>query len=203
MKPLHAVEILFLKRGDAETLRTQSMAVRRRRHFLCISASLRFLFVVQLTGCAIAADPALLTEARQALAESIPQVAVQKLKTLLAKTGVPAADRRAAQLELGAAYLAAENDEAALAAVQTLADKGDAAAQLLRAQVFARAGWWKEALALFEELAAPADAPARRSPTPRPRDDTSRREWSAARVCAPATSAARTPKREASTVQLF
>jgi tetratricopeptide (TPR) repeat protein len=107
-----------------------------------------------------AADPALLTEARQALAESIPQVAVQKLKTLLAKPGVPAADRRAAQLELGAAYLAAENDEAALAAVQTLADAGDAAAQLLRAQVFARAGRWKEALALFEELAAPAEAPA-------------------------------------------
>ena len=151
------------KRRDAEAQRTQSKpgaVTRRRRRFLCVSASLRFLFVVQLTGFAIAADPALLTEARQALAESIPQVAVQKLKTLLAKTGVPAADRRAAQLELGAAYLAAENDEAALAAVQTLADKGDAAAQLLRAQVFARAGWWKEALALFEELAAPADAPA-------------------------------------------
>ena len=106
-----------------------------------------------------AADPVLLTEARQALAESIPQVAVQKLKTLLAKTGVPPADRRAAQLALGAAYLAAENDEAALAAVQVLADEGDAAARLLRAQVFARAGWWKEALALFGELAAPADAP--------------------------------------------
>ena len=160
MKPLHAVEILFLKRGDAETLRTQSMAVRSRRHFLCVSAALRFLFVVQLTGCAIAADPALLTEARQALAEAIPEVAVQKLKTLLAKPGVPPADRRAAQLELGAAYLAAENDEAALAAVQTLADAGDAAGQLLRGQVFARAGRWKEALALFEELAAPAAAPA-------------------------------------------
>lgn len=137
------------------------MAVRSRRRFLCVSASLRFVFAIQLAGCAAhAADPALLTEARQALAESIPQVAVQKLKTLLAKPGVPPADRRAAQLELGAAYLAAENDEAALAAVQTLADEGDAAGQLLRAQVFARAGRWKEALALFEELGAPADAPA-------------------------------------------
>ena len=109
------------------------------------------LVLAAVAPFAHAADPALLTEARQALAESIPQVAVQKLKTLLAKTGVPPADRRAAQLALGAAYLAAENDEAALAAVQTLADEDDAAARLLRAQVFARAGWWKEEIAAVEE----------------------------------------------------
>ncbi len=110
--------------------------------------------------CVHAADPALLTEARQALAESIPQVAVQKLKTLLAKPGGPPAERRAAQLELGAAYFAAGDNDAALAAVQKLADESDVAARLLSAQVLARTGRWKEALALFEELATQPDAPS-------------------------------------------
>ena len=99
---------------------------------------------------ALAADSALRTEARQALAESIPQVAVQKLKTLLAKPGVPPDERRAAQRELGAAFLAAGKDDDALAAVQALADGGDAAARLLRAQVLARTGRWDEALGLFQ-----------------------------------------------------
>ena len=107
-----------------------------------------------------AAEPALRTEARQALAESIPQVAVQKLKTLLAKPGVPADERVAAQRELGAAFFAAGKNDDALAAVQALADSGDAAARLLRAQVLARMGRWEEARALFAELTAAADAPA-------------------------------------------
>ena len=106
------------------------------------------------------AEPALRTEARQALAESIPQVAVQKLKTLLAKPGVPPDERAAAQLELGAAFFAVGKNDDALAAVQALADGGDAAARLLRAQVLARTDRWNEAQALFQELAAQADAPA-------------------------------------------
>ena len=118
------------------------------------------LAIFAILPFAYAAEPALLTEARQALAESIPQVAVQKLKTLLAKPGVPPAERRAAQLELGAAHFAAGNDDAALAAVQALADEGDAAARLLRAQILARTERWDEALAIFEELAAEPDAPA-------------------------------------------
>ena len=116
------------------------------------------LFV--MVASSVAADPALLTEARQALAESIPQVAVQKLKTLLAKPGLPPAERAAARLELGAAFFAAGKNDEALAAVQAQADGGDAAALLLRAQVLARMGRWDEALALFQELAAKPGAPA-------------------------------------------
>jgi len=128
---------------------------------LCVSASLRFqiiAFVVLLSSLACAAEPALLTEARQALAESLPQVAVQKLKTLLAKPGVPPAERIAAQLELGAAYFAAGKDDEAVAAVQSLADAGAAAARLLHAQVLARTGRWEEALALFQALSSPPTA---------------------------------------------
>jgi len=128
---------------------------------LCVAPSLRFqivAFVVLLNSLAGAAEPALLTEARQARAEALPQVAVQKLKTLLAKPGVPPADRMAAQLELGAAYFAAGKNVEAVAAVQSLADAGDAAAQLLHAQVLARAGRWEEALTLFQGLSAPPTA---------------------------------------------
>ena len=164
MKPFYVAEILFLKRRGAEVPRTQSEAkatANRSRPFLCVSASLRFIFVLHLGSLtAHAAEPALRTEARQALAESIPQVAVQKLKTLLAKPGVPPAERVAAQLELGAAYFAAGKNEEAFAAVQALADSGDAAARLLRAELLARTGRWEEALTLFQELAAKADAPA-------------------------------------------
>ncbi len=109
---------------------------------------------------ALAADFALLTEARQALAESIPQVAVQKLRTLLAKPGVPPAERATAQLELGAAFFAAGRNDEALAAVQALADGGDRGARLLRAQVLARIGRWEEAHALFAEITTHGDAPA-------------------------------------------
>ena len=132
-----------------------TLNVERLKSFALLAAA-----VLAIAGNSPAADPALLTEARQALAESIPQVAVQKLKTLLAKPGLPPAERVTAQRELGAAYFAAGNNDAALAAVQVLADGGDSAARLLRAQVLARAGRWDEALALFHELAAKADAPA-------------------------------------------
>ena len=117
-------------------------------------------FVLLFNAPAFAAEPALRTEARHALAESIPQVAVQKLKTLLAKPGVPADERTAAQRELGAAFFAAGKNDDALAAVQALAEGGDAAARLLRAQVLARMGRWEEARTLFAELAAAAEAPA-------------------------------------------
>jgi len=107
-----------------------------------------------------AVEPALLTEARQALAESIPQVAVQKLTVLLAQPGVPADERRAAQLVLGEAHFAAGHNDAALAAVQALGEESGAAARLLRAQLLARSGRWDRALALFQVLTAQPDAPA-------------------------------------------
>ncbi len=119
-----------------------------------------FMALALSSRLALAADPALLTEARQALAESIPQVAVQKLKTLLAKPGLPPDERVAAQRELGAAFFAAGKNNEALAAVRALADEGDTAARLVRAQVLAAQGNWHEALALYQELAALPEAPA-------------------------------------------
>ncbi len=117
------------------------------------------LVLFALAPIAPAAE-ALLTEARQALAESIPQVAVQKLRTLLATPGLPPAERAAAQRALGAAFFAAGQNDEAFATVQPLAEAGDVAARLLRAQVLARTGRWADALTLFQNLAAQADAPA-------------------------------------------
>ena len=162
MKPFYHADGYPGQRQDRGAQVTQrGWGARVRHRFHGAPATVGLAIAIQLTcGAARATDPALLTEARQAIAESIPQVAVQKLKTLLAKPGVPLADRRAAQLELGAAYLAAGDGDAARASVQTLADEGDAAARLLRAQVLAKTERWKEALTLFEELAARTDAPA-------------------------------------------
>ncbi len=164
MKPFYVAEILLWKRRGAEAQRTLSerrLSACERRSFLCVSASLRLILgIVFGAFSANAAEPALLTEARQALAESIPQVAVQKLTTLLATPGLPPAERNAAQLELGAAFFAAGKNDDAFAAVEVLAAGGDVAARLLRAEVLARTGRWEEALALFQELAAKTDAPA-------------------------------------------
>ncbi len=105
-------------------------------------------------AAAPAAEPALLTEARQALAEAVPQVAVLKLRTLLTTPGLTADERSAAQRELGATLFAASENEGALAAVQSLVAAGDPAARLLQAQVFVASDRWWEARLLFQQLAA-------------------------------------------------
>jgi tetratricopeptide (TPR) repeat protein len=98
-------------------------------------------------------DPALLVEARQARAEAIPQVAVQKLRTLL-KTGDLAEDiKHAASYELAASLLAAEELDEAETIVQPLAEAGDPASQLLQAQILAQGGRWADALPIYQSLA--------------------------------------------------
>jgi outer membrane protein assembly factor BamD (BamD/ComL family) len=110
--------------------------------------------------CVHADEPPLLTDARRALAESIPQVAIQKLETLRARTDISAADRNATELLLGEALLAAGKHDAVARIVEPLAVAGDAAAELFQAHILAGAGRWAEALPIYERLAKPADAPA-------------------------------------------
>jgi len=89
------------------------------------------IFLCFATTALRANDPALLVEARQARAEAIPQVAVQKLRALL-KTGDLSEDiKHAASYELAASLLAAEEPEEAETVVQPLAESGDPASRLL------------------------------------------------------------------------
>ena len=74
-----------------------------------------------LATTALRADePALLVEARQARAEAIPQVAVQKLRTLLRTSDLPAEIKHAARYELAASLLAAEELDEAESVVQPI-----------------------------------------------------------------------------------
>ena len=69
---------------------------------------MRCCLLLLLLPSALAAEPTLLAEARKARAESIPQVAIQKLRTLLAEGDLPPDQRRVATSELAASLLAAD-----------------------------------------------------------------------------------------------
>jgi TolA-binding protein len=100
-----------------------------------------------------AAEPDLLTEARRALAESIPQIALAKLEVLRANPRLNEADRTASTLLLGEALLAVGRFDDALRQVGPLAANGTPGAPLLQAHILAAAGRWPEALPIYDKLA--------------------------------------------------
>ncbi|HZJ16714.1 MAG TPA: tetratricopeptide repeat protein, partial [Chthoniobacteraceae bacterium] len=100
-----------------------------------------------------AAEPDLLTEARRALAESIPQIALAKLEVLRANPRLNEADRTASTLLLGEALLAIGRFDDALRQVGPLAANGTPGAPLLQAHILAVAGRWPEALPIYDKLA--------------------------------------------------
>jgi len=112
-----------------------------------------------LAAAALAEEPPLLASARRALAESAPQIAIEKLRVYLASTALPAGERLSTLRLLGEAHLAAGNFDEAIATLGPLAARGDAAARLLTASAHASAGRWQDALAGYRESAAGADAP--------------------------------------------
>ncbi len=114
-------------------------------------------FLCLVTAALRADDPALLVEARQARAEAIPQVAVQKLRTLLGTRDLPPEIKHAAGYELAAALLAADELDEAESVVEPLAQAGDPAARLLQADILTRDGRWVEALPIYQALAAVAE----------------------------------------------
>ena len=100
----------------------------------------------------------LLDEARQARAESIPQVAVQKLRSFLAAPDLPAEQRQAGARELAAALLDSGQVDEAFSVIRPLAAGGDIESRILEARILAAAGKWTEAEPLYRELAALPDA---------------------------------------------
>ncbi|MEP6670936.1 MAG: tetratricopeptide repeat protein [Chthoniobacter sp.] len=122
-----------------------------------MTSRLLLLFLGLATAVLRADDPALLVEARQARAEAIPQVAVQKLRTLLRTGDLPAEIKHAARYELAASLLAAEELDEAESTVQPLAETGDVASRLLQAEIFTHEGRWADALPVYQALASSAE----------------------------------------------
>ena len=131
------------------------MSFRPFRHFL----SFRFhparlaLFIF-----AVPSGATLLDEARQARAESVPEVAVQKLRSFLSAPDLPAEQRQAGVRELARRVLDSGQMEEALATIHPLAAEGDFDSRLLEARILAAAGKWTEAEPLYRALAELPDA---------------------------------------------
>lgn len=103
--------------------------------------------------------PDLLRDARRALAESIPQVAAQKLEAFLSRPDLGETDRLNATLALGEALLRAREYNEALTAIAPLLATNDRAVPLLHADILAAAGHWSKALPLYAALAEEPGAP--------------------------------------------
>ena len=114
-----------------------------------------------LAACGLqAAGSSLLEEARQARAESIPEVAIQKVGAFLAAPDLSPEQRQAGTRELTAALLDAGQIDDALAAIQPLASGGDPDARLLQARGFAAAGKWADAEPIYRALSEAPNAPS-------------------------------------------
>ena len=128
-----------------------------RSHFFAVRCS---MFVFFLPGFfASATEPELLTDARRALAESIPEIAIRKLEVLRSDKNLAAENRTAATLLLGEALLAAGRHAEALDVVGKMGAADLPAAELLMAHILAGSGLWADALRLYERLAKGGDAP--------------------------------------------
>lgn len=137
------------------------LALRLRNRFTPVFACaalapLAFAVFAQMSQ---AAEPSQLAEARQALSENIPQVAIVKLKSVLAAGTLSAGERASAQRLLAEAELDAGRASDAITTLAALSDPGDMASMLLRANALAGDGRWKEALLIFDSLSASGDAP--------------------------------------------
>jgi len=106
-----------------------------------------------------AAEPKLLEEAQRALAESIPQVAVQKCRAVLKLPELAAGDRRLATLTLAEGLLRTGKFEEGLKELEPLLDAQDKDARLLQGDLFATSGQWSRALPVYRALVNQPDAP--------------------------------------------
>ena len=111
------------------------------------------IFILTASALALqAAEPTLLVEARQARAEAIPQVAIQKLRTLLKAGELAPETSSAVTYELAGALMDAGETEEALWVTQPLSEAGEGAARLLEAAILAGAGRWSEAVPIYQKL---------------------------------------------------
>ena len=101
-----------------------------------------------------------LQSALRPLQDGIPQVAVVRLRALLAGNLAPAG-RRTVLAKLGEALVAAERPAEALEVLNDPAVRDLPATKFFRAQAFAALARWEEALPLYQACAAEARSPVR------------------------------------------
>jgi TolA-binding protein len=123
-----------------------------------VRALLWVLLVLTGRDCAIAQDASGLADVAQPLADGIPEVAVARLRALLAKD-LPAEERRAVNAKLAEALIASGDADEALNVLGNEPLGGSADFAFLRAQAFASTGRWREALPLYHRVAAENGAP--------------------------------------------
>jgi tetratricopeptide (TPR) repeat protein len=101
-----------------------------------------------------AGEPALITEARQAISERIPEAAIVKLQEAMSGKTLDGDDREKAAVLLAQAQLDAGRANEALETVLNLKEPALPGVRRLHALVFASLGRWSEALAIFHALGA-------------------------------------------------
>ncbi len=101
-----------------------------------------------------AAEPEQIAEARAAIAESIPEVAIEKLRRVLTVPSIRGEDRADALVLLAEAQLGTDRAADALDTLAQITPGDDARIVRLRAHSLVALGRWDEALAQFEKLAA-------------------------------------------------
>src|ERR1043166_7584834 len=115
---------------------------------------LRAVFAISLLLTPLAkGEPADLADAVQPLDEGVPQVAVLRLREVLARELSPD-DRKTVTARLGEALLAAGDAEKALQILQDPSLQDLVAVALWRAQALASLQRWTEALPLYQRVAA-------------------------------------------------
>ena len=133
------------RQSAAKALAQLSSFVIRHSSFLLLSS-----FVIRHSS--FAAESPLVGEARQAIAESIPEVAIEKLRRALAILPIGGEDRPAALTLLAEAQLDTGRAEAALDSLAQITPGDDARIVRLRALSLVALGRWDEALVQFEKL---------------------------------------------------
>ena len=116
------------------------------------------LLLVLLLGNTAARAQDSLRVAVQPMTEGVPQVAVVRLRALLA-TKLSEPERTAANAKLGEALLAAEEPAQALQILAEPPVRDLAETKFFRAQALAALGRWDEALIFYQQSAADARAP--------------------------------------------
>ena len=114
--------------------------------------SLAFSLALLCCTSAFASENDALAQASQPLAEGVPDVAVVRLRSLLA-SNLPESERRDAILKLGEALVAARQSDDALKTLADPAVEGSSHAKFLRGQALAGLRRWAEALPLYGESA--------------------------------------------------
>ena len=127
-------------------------AKRRMPKHALLACVLLSSFVIRHPSFAV--TPPLITEARQAIAEDIPEVAIEKLRRALALLPVGDEDRTAALALLAEAQLDTGRADAALDTLAQITPGDDARTVRLRALSLMALGRWDEALVHFQKLAA-------------------------------------------------